>query len=324
LLVLLPLLKVQAADPKTITLRAAHMGATKTYYHISFEHFAKLVEEKTNGGIKFEIFPAGSMLKGSATLEGVRDGLADMGFLSFAYNPGELGFSAWAQMIPFGWDWKDISEILKAAKGFYQEDLDRYNQKLLFPNWVTGHWFLKNPVDVNNPSLKGIRVRTPGSAPRWMAEALGAAVISMPSAEMSSAVRTGVVDGIWTSIDAYMTHEFWDALPHVYNFGARTMFTGVWWSINKDSWGKLPPEWQTIMLEAANDTEKWFLTWMKERDERLFKNAATKGAKVTKLTKAQVKIWKKKISPPIEKRLIKEHGEKMRKWIETVNKIAAD
>lgn len=323
LLVIFPLGQSYASGPKTITLKASHLGPTTEAFHLAIEQFAKVIGERTNGGIKIDIFPAGSLLKGTATLEGTGKGLADLGFVSFAYTPGELPFSSNAQMIPFGWDWSTVRQILEAGRPLFQEEVGKFNQTLLFPNPLVGIWFLKKPIDVDNPSLKGWRVRTPGGTMRLFTEALGGAVVSMSSAEIAGAIRTGMVDGFWTSLDAYMAYEFFDVAPYVYDTGPGNMFSGIWWTINNDTWKKLPIPWQMEIVRAADDTTDWYLEMMKTRDKKHFEKAESKGAKITHLTKAQIEVWKAKVRPTIEEKLIKDHGEKMRKWIETVDKIAA-
>ncbi len=46
---------------KVYTMQIGHAQPMGNPRHISLEHFKKIVEEKTNGGIKVELYPAGQL-----------------------------------------------------------------------------------------------------------------------------------------------------------------------------------------------------------------------------------------------------------------------
>lgn len=306
---------------KPITLRVAHYAHPKVIYHQTMEIFADEVKKRTNGGISFEIYPAGGLLKGGSMLEGIKGGLTDIGLMSFAYYPGETPFSADAQMIPFGWNWETVPAIIDAAKAFMDEEIAPFNQKLLMPLPLIGIWFLRDQLkDVNNPSLKGRRVRTPGGTMREYTKALEGVVISMPSSEITSAVNTGVIDGFWTSLSDYMGFDLFNKVPYIYDTGPGCMFIGIWWSINLDTWKKLPDDWQQIILDEAEKNTDLYYEMLKKQDRDNFKLAEQKGCTVVHLTDNQIAVWKKKVQPAVQY-LVKKHGSKMQDWLDKIQEI---
>lgn len=65
-------------DVKAIQLSLGHTNNTDHHYQVLAESFKKIVEEKSNGQLIINIFPAEQLGSGSEMLESVKSGTQDM------------------------------------------------------------------------------------------------------------------------------------------------------------------------------------------------------------------------------------------------------
>ena len=69
-----------ASEDKPVTLKfAIYLASGSRYETAVVEPFVKAVEERSNGSIKFELYTGATLCAADATLDAVKDGLADIG-----------------------------------------------------------------------------------------------------------------------------------------------------------------------------------------------------------------------------------------------------
>ena len=73
-------------DVKAIQLSLGHTNNTDHHYQVLAESFKKIVEEKSNGQLIINIFPAEQLGSGSEMLESVKSGTQEM-----VLDPDEIG-----------------------------------------------------------------------------------------------------------------------------------------------------------------------------------------------------------------------------------------
>ncbi|MFN8533928.1 MAG: TRAP transporter substrate-binding protein DctP [Dehalococcoidia bacterium] len=310
----------EPAPGQKITLKAVHSVNERTTYHTNFVKFKQAVEARTNGGITIEVFPNESLVKARDTLDAMSKGVADLGFISFAYYPGDLPFNSDAQILPFSVTWDTAPKVLAAGKPIFQKEVDKFNMNLLYPQPAVGHFMLKRPFpDAGNPNFGGQRINGVGPLAK-VVELLGGSATSIPGSELPTAIRTGVIDGMWSSIQTYVNTDMVGDAPNLYDLGSGTMSMGIWWAINKDTWNRLPESWQKILLEEAAKAGNSYIDEVQATDRAEAERALAKGGKITKLTPDQLKVWRQKLQPYYEA-IIQKHGEPMKAWLDTVDKI---
>ncbi|HWR72190.1 MAG TPA: C4-dicarboxylate ABC transporter substrate-binding protein, partial [Nitrospirota bacterium] len=89
----------QAAEP--ITLRYANFPPAPTFPCVQMEHWAREVEKRTQGKVKVQTFPGGTLLAAKNIFDGVISGLADIGNFAMSYQPGRFPVSE-AVDLPMG------------------------------------------------------------------------------------------------------------------------------------------------------------------------------------------------------------------------------
>jgi len=74
-------------DVKAIQLSLGHTNNTDHHYQVLAESFKKIVEEKSNGQLIINIFPAEQLGSGSEMLESVKSGTQDMVWIPMLTSP---------------------------------------------------------------------------------------------------------------------------------------------------------------------------------------------------------------------------------------------
>src|SRR5512136_588399 len=77
----------------TITLKYANFPPATTFPCVQMERWAKEVEKRTNGKVKVQTFPGGTLLPAKNIFDGVISGVADIGNLAMSYQPGRFPVS---------------------------------------------------------------------------------------------------------------------------------------------------------------------------------------------------------------------------------------
>jgi TRAP-type mannitol/chloroaromatic compound transport system substrate-binding protein len=124
------------ADDITLRIGSGHPPGV-VYVDLMMNFFQaelkKRVEEQTDHTLNFVEGYSGSIVKVTEVLEGVQDGIIDIGGFCFCFEPSNLPLHAFQVMLPFGT--MDPRESLKVAQEVYEEvpymsdDLeDKYNQ----------------------------------------------------------------------------------------------------------------------------------------------------------------------------------------------------
>lgn len=116
--------------------------------------------------------------------------------------------------------------------------------------------FTKFPVNsLDDFKNKKIRVFSPAQA-RYVT-ALGAEAISMPIADVYSALQRGIMDGLITGLEWVSGMKMWEIAGHISDINIAPL--GCYIVVSKRAWDRLPSDLQTIVLDLS--TELTDLGW---------------------------------------------------------------
>ncbi len=162
--------------------------------------FAAEVEKRTNGQLKIEVYPNGSLVKTFSQFGAIRKGTLDMSVLPLAYGGGEvpemnLGLMpALVTSYDQGLRWK-TAPIGKE----FEKILDDKGIKILTWVWQAGGIASKTDAIVSPDDAKGKKVRGGSKEMDLMIKGAGGAVTNVPSNEIYNAMSSGVLDAALTS-----------------------------------------------------------------------------------------------------------------------------
>ncbi|HUG22509.1 TRAP transporter substrate-binding protein [Piscinibacter sp.] len=244
-----------AAHAQEFRLRMGHDQPLGSMYDEGHQMFRKLVEERSAGRIKVEVFPAAQLGAEVAMLEGVRLGSIDV-ICANAANAAtvvpELGLFSVAYLfkdIPhfervigdarFG---KRIDELIAARKlgirsiGFYSAGVRNvYSRK----------GSIAGPDD-----LKGVKLRVqnnPVEVRVW--ETLGAIPTPMNFGEVYQALQSGVLDAAENGLAVVESNKHYEAAKFISQTEHQRSLALL--IINERKLASLPADLQKVVLDAA-------------------------------------------------------------------------
>jgi len=214
--------------------------------------WCKEVEKRTDGKVKVEHYPGGTLTKANQCYDGVVTGLSDLGFSCLAYTRGRFPVMA-AVDLPLGYP------NGKIATKVANEVANKLNPKELQDTKVMylhahgpGIIHTKGKMITKLEELKGLKLRGTGLSAKFIT-ALGATPVPAPMPETYQMVQKGVVDG---SAYPFETNKGW-RLGELTNFAAAAFsaaYTTTFFVVmNKDKWNSLPADVQKTIEEINKE-----------------------------------------------------------------------
>ncbi len=232
------------------TIKVGHGHSISHPVHLGFEVFKELLEKKSGGDLKVEIFP-NSQLGSEAemaemcklgTMQGVMFGRFE-----------SMGMELYTPALPFMFkDYEQVNRVLSGPIGDYLASFTEDNGLKLLGWAHSGFRQITNNVrPVKSPAdLEGLKMRTPPLENILQAMgSFGANVTPIAYSELYMALKTGVVDGQenpWVNIVSekmYEVQKYATAINYIYMPGP--FCVGLEW------WEGLSAEDQKMIAEAA-------------------------------------------------------------------------
>ena len=274
---------VSASADDAIVLKIGVSTADTDPRNIAANSFAKEIEEKTNGAVKAEVYPAGqlggdgqlveSMVLDAGTVDIVITDASNFGtvvpdmnisglpFLfsdfdaAWAFMDGEIEAAAEAQLVDLG-----IRVLAHYDNGF---------------RCVTNS---KGPVETPD-DMKGMLIRTPENQVIMATmTALGANPQPLAFSELYQALQQKTYDAQENHIHViynnklYEVQEFLSVTNHIYS--------GMCFAIAESTWNKLTAEQQEIVAAAAQASGDYDREMNRQQTEDLVANLEAEGMKI--------------------------------------------
>ncbi|SIQ59777.1 TRAP transporter substrate-binding protein [Halanaerobium kushneri] len=285
-----------AVSAQEMTLRLADNQPEGYPTVVGAKEFARLVEERTDGRIKIEVYPGGILGDESSTIEQVQFGAIDfvrtsitpMANFEPAMNVLSLPDLYPSEEYMFQVLQSEIGEgILEGLKDAGIVGLTWYDAGAR--SFYTADKKVTSPED-----LEGLRIRVQESQLMMdMVEALGASPTPIAWGEVYSALQTGVVDAGENNYPGWYYNSHHEVAPNFVEDEHNRIPELI--IMSKITWDKLSAEDQKIIKQAAVDsTEVQREAWDK-RTEEAKKLAVEEGATITTLTPEQKQAFQDKV-----------------------------
>jgi TRAP-type C4-dicarboxylate transport system substrate-binding protein len=244
-----------AAPPKPLILKVSLFPPAGIPYVRANGWILQEVEKRSQGRIKFEYYYSGSLLPAKDTVAGLKTGVADLGIVSGAYEPGKLPLMTVTSLPMTGTRFFSsamaISDLMELPE--FKAELDRYNIRFVsfWQNSSYGLWSIK-PIR-NLADMKGKKIRAVGEQATFIKD-LGGVPVSMVVTETYNALQRGTVDGTLANPIFAFDYKFNEVCPYYYSM----MFGNVGYilAMNKDSWKKIPPDLQKMFSDLREEAAK--------------------------------------------------------------------
>jgi tripartite ATP-independent transporter DctP family solute receptor len=271
-----------AQEPKVLKL--AHGGSVQSVAHLGYTKFKELVEERTKGEVKIDIFPGGVLSGG--------------GLSAFQTGNVEMGIAIGSELMDYDPRW-GIFEMPFLFLNYAAVDkiLNGNLMKSLFGEvkganvvLLTG-WFENGYRQITNnirpihtvADLKGIKIRVMATPLQTaIFSALGASPMAISYEEMYSALQTGVVDAEENppvnikDKSLYEVQKYLSLTGHSY-YGWPT-------AINAAVYNSFSPEIQKILNDSMMEASIYEINLMREANEKDINFLKEKGMIINDLT----------------------------------------
>ena len=269
-----------AAGPQTIKL--AHVVNEKDGFHIAALKFKELVESRTKGAVKVEVFPNASLGDERTLIEGMQIGTIAMGVIT---NGPVANFLPEIAAFEMPFMFSSPEEAYKVLDGPVGQKvlakLDAINLKGLayaergFRNLTNSKKVVKTPAD-----MAGLKIRVMEN-PVYIDtfKTLGTNAVPMAWTEALTALQQGTIDGqenpvnVIYSFKLNETQKYLTMTKHSYAPALFLMSKKVFGSFNKET--------QDILVKAAQEAAVHERKWNAEQMAEQLKALKEKGMQIT-------------------------------------------
>lgn len=221
-----------------------------------YERFVETVEEASGGELDFNLLLGGSLLGARETLGGVRDGIADIGFVVLVYHPAEFphgalfGDMAMTARGPFTTA-AAITELTMLHCPACQEEFTRNGMVYLGSYSTTPYYLIGREAFLEPGDLQGMRMRTPGGAwDRW-ANHVGGVPVNVPASDVYEALSRNTIDIGLLPLGDFKSFNLFDVATHTTMLSVGTFYSNSTFALNPDFWTGLAAEQRRLMLDHA-------------------------------------------------------------------------
>ncbi|MEI8610387.1 TRAP transporter substrate-binding protein DctP [Enterovibrio norvegicus] len=230
-----------------------------------FKKFAELAAAKSNGDLKVQIFPSGTLHGWSEGVDAVQGGVSDISWI-----PADKRLPCYrvTSLYPVAIDLEKQVELDDTYASLIEAEAAKADLiPLINSNYSYDQewWFEDAVTDIGK--LDGKLVRSIGPLVSMMIETWGGKPVFVAPKEVFQSAERGVVDGINMGVATYSSWKLWSVMPHMVN--ANMFYGNIIYMMNKDKFDDLSPANQKALKEAATEAEAWlkprYEGWVDER-----------------------------------------------------------
>lgn len=261
--------------------------------HVVPQSMARVKAAGKGDSIKWTQAYAGALYNFKNTLEGVQNGLADIGWVGTLWEPIKMPLMNVSFYAPFVTG--DVKVLTSIGQKLHKDvpamnkAWDKHNQVYLGIQVAdTYNLFTKFPLK-SLADLKGKKLYAPDALAGWV-RGTGAVAVNGGLPVYYNGVKTGVADGgvtITTGMFPFKLHEVGKYVTVVDMGGP---ISGAI-TMNKDTWNSLPAYMQDIFMKLGGEYSAKQAGIIEKKAGLFLKLMAKQGAIVTTLPAAERRKW---------------------------------
>src|ERR1700754_1417424 len=255
---------------------------------------AEGVEQRSQGALKFEIYPNASLMKTFAQFDALKKGALDLSLYPTTYAGGEIPemnitfmpavIASYEQA--YRWKTAPIGKELTTI-------LENKGVKLITWMWQSGGIAARGKPVVKPADVKGLKIRGGSREMDMMFKGAGAATSNMPSNEIYISMQTGAIDVAVTSSSSLISFKLEELSKGLTSAGGRSFFFVLEPILmSKSVFDSLAPDQQKAIIEVGQEIEPFGLEGSKADDQRLSDVYAKAGAQVVEMDASALDEWK--------------------------------
>tara|TARA_B110000503_G_scaffold31494_1_gene50857 strand:+ start:433 stop:1425 length:993 start_codon:yes stop_codon:yes gene_type:complete len=275
-------------------LKLSHQWSTKDVRH----KVAQIVaDEVAAAGVDLDIkiFPSKSLVKPKEQYNFISRNLLDMSVFPLSYAAGQQP-AVNATLLPGLVKNHDHAARLTQSPfmASLQEKMLEDNVMVLVHGYLAGGFVGKDKCIVKPADVEGMQIRAAGKSFEQMLIGAGASITSMSSADIYSAMQTGVLNAANTSSSSFVSYRIYEQVkcytPASENIALWFLYQPL--IMSKDKFDSLNAQQQTALLAAAKKAEAFYLKEAKTEDAKSAEIFRKAGVEIAEMTQADFDEWK--------------------------------
>ena len=264
------------------------------------QHFAQLVEERTQGKICIRLYCNGELGNENQVLEQVQFGGIDMARVSvgtFAESYSEIE----VLLLPFLYD--DAEHMWRVLDGPVGDEflIGARRADVVGLSWFDAgarSFYTREPI-CGLDDLRGLTIRVQESAfMSRMVELLGATPVQIPYNDVYSALRTGKIDGAENNWPSYaFTGHYQAARYCLQDEHSRLPEMQIMSTVALDKIAGIDEDYVTIIRQCARECALYERELWRAQDADSERLVREHGCVVTQLTSAQREAFRRAVEP---------------------------
>lgn len=285
------------------TIRLAHLVNPTQSTHIMSEEFKEQIEEESDGRLKVELYPSGSLFPSDReAIEAVQLGNVEMTIPALA---SVSGFDQDFMILDLPYLFEDTEEAYSVLDGPFGQGLLDGLEDVNIKGLVYGENGFRHITNNLHPvytpdDIEGQKMRTLESPVHAdVFNAFGANASPFAFGEMYSTLQQGTYDAMESPIalmytsNLYEVQQYMSLTSHVYMPVALLM--------NNDFYESLEPDLQEIVMDAAEDYREDQRILSQEQNEEYMEEMVEAGLQVNDLTDEEKQAFSEKAEPVYDK-----------------------
>lgn len=280
---------------KPVVLKLGHIFTPTSAMHLASELAASLVDYRSKGKLKIEIFPGAQLGAMLDQIQGVKIGTQDLTMVW-----GIDRFCPEFSLFNYPFIFRDEKHLYDVVTGPLGQEYIKDNMLKRHGIRIIGMIYhgvrmlttnAKHPVE-KPEDVKGLRLRTPditGWIKAW--QSVGADVTAFPWGELYMALRQGIVDAQENPLASIRSMKFYEVQESVVLTGHIIDYPFV--MINDKRFQRLDNELQKILIKAFNDARLWSIGKVRREEHDNLKYFSEKGLKIVPVDH---EAWRKAFS----------------------------
>jgi len=281
------------AEVITLKVHSNHPGPPSSA-GAAVQYFVDEVTKRTNGAVEFELYWSNALAGPAESLELAQKGVVDIICSCAMYWPGKFPINHFEYSFPFGPT--DTELVVKAKRQMYNEFPEIAAQwtpyNTIFLGGITwGYYEILSKTPANTiDDFKGKKV---GMIGRWFGkwfEPIGAVPVVCGAADRYVNLQSGVQDMDLLAVDMQYSNSLHEQAKYLVLIGAGSFIPNDM-AMNLESFNKLSPEIQKVLLEVGEDMEIYTAKYIKDIKEQSIAQMEAEGVTVIDFPKAEREKW---------------------------------
>ncbi|WP_143833241.1 TRAP transporter substrate-binding protein DctP [Oceanobacillus timonensis] len=304
-----------------MTLKFAHEEGQGDVQDLYANKFKEVIEEKTNGRIKVDVYTGGTLGTSIDILHSLQTGAIDLAITSPGFS-GDVIPESQIMSIPFLFsDNLEVNKkVLKESEALNGLLANKYEEIGIIPFhfWLEGFMYWSANQAITAPDdMNGVKMRTmPTNLIIKSYELMGATPTTTDSGEIYTMLQTNGIDGQENPLFYIVNGNFLEVQDYLMDTKHHIYTTAT--VSNQAFFEGLPEEDQQVIQEAIHEVNDWSFDMQDEEAEKALEVAEEDDIEIMELTSEQREAFKE-VSLPIRE-AYKEESDDAKEMIELLEK----